>query len=596
VSSALSQSTPPARASRSTVLSALFVLALEGPLVVAQPAVAQPATAEVADRIDVTVLEVNVVVTDRHGIPATDLSRDEFRLVVNDRPVAIEYFSAFANGIDAVSPAARARETEDAAAGATRPEPVAPVLAILWDAGSLAPQDGKQVLAGIDAEVDALLAATRGIMVAEYSERLSTVQPLTRSPELVRAAIDSLTGSLRSVTARADQRMLFRQIEVASSGSEPGQGGFDLDEARETAKSILFQITNKAVRDRNDFARRMAGLAELVDSLGAIEGRKELLYLGAGLELQPGGLELRVFEQKYQRAFPELVSQLKRELLDAQSVGELRQLTARAARQQVVFHTVLAGGPSWGGRSAESQTSEVDTARADQGIRQGELLSTLASATGGEVNLGRAKPKALLDRVRSGLANYYTLGFTVPDDAPPSMKVRVEVTRPKLEMRYWRNISRDVDTSLERVASGALIATTLDNPLRARVDRLETTPITKEQRQGSAELKGATAIVGFLIRVPVAELVLLPEGNLHRARLTFAVAARGPRGASSTPTRREASFEIANDRLLQAMTQDVAVPIQLAIAEGEHEIVVVVQDSVGERTSTLRLTSGRGEG
>jgi hypothetical protein len=260
-----------------------------------------------------------------------------------------------------------------------------------------------------------------------------------------------------------------------------------------------------------------------------------------------------------------------------------------------VFHAVQAGGARWGGRSAEFQTTEVDSALADQGMLQAELLATLAGQTGGEMHLGSARPKALFDRVRSGLGNYYTLAFTVPEDAPPALEIRVEATRPRLELRYWRNVSRDVDASLEGIARGALIATTLDNPMRARVDRLEVVPVTREQRRGRAELEGASAIVGFLVRVPVAELVLLPDGSLHRARLTHAVAARGPRGGSSTPTRRETSFEIANDRLLQAMAQDVAVPIQIAIAEGEYEIVVVLQDAIGERTSTLRFTAGRAE-
>ena len=568
----------------SSALSALSVLAFACPAVRAQPP-----TTQVEERVDVRVLEVNVVVTDRHGIPASDLGRDDFRLVIDDQPVAVEYFSVIAGGADAAPSAG-------SAAGAMRPEPLAPVLAILWDAGSLAPLDGKQALEGVDAEVDALLATTSGIMVAEYSERLTIVQPLTRSPELVRAALRSLQGSLRSMTARADQRTLFRQIEMASSGSEPGQTAFDLEAARATAETILFQITSQAQRDRSDFTRRMSGLAELVDSLGAVEGRKELIYLGGGLELQAGGLEARVFEQKYRSAFPDLVTRLQSEIHVVDNFSELRQLTARAARLQVVFHTVNAGRPIWRGRSAETHTLEVDTALSDQGIRQSELLSTLASATGGEANLGSAKPKALLDRVRSGLANYYTLGFTVPDGAPPSLKIRVEVTRPKLELRYWRNISRDVDSSIERAARGALIASALDNPLRARIDRLTTVPITREQQQDRADLKGASSIVDFVIRVPVAELVLLPEGSLHRARVSFAVAARGPRGASSTPVRREASFEIANDRLLQAMTQDVGVAVQVAIAEGEHEIVVVLQDSVGDRISTLRFTSGGAEG
>jgi VWFA-related protein len=562
----------------------------------APPQVADRIADHVADRIDVRVLEINVVVSDRHGIPITDVAREEFRLLVEDRPVAIEYFSNVQNGVDITAGQAAAEGDEDAAV--TPAAPVAPVLAILWDAGSLGPQEGKQVLEGLAAEIDALSAATRGIMVAEYSDRLSIVQPLTRSADLVKAALGSLTGDIRVATAQAEQRALFRQIELATSaGGAEQQGGFsslgssDADVAAAEAQSIFDQIVAQAGRDRRDFSRRMVGLAELVDSLGAIEGRKELLFLGAGLELQPGGLELRLFEEKYGEAFPLLLSQLQGETFSSESVTELRQLTAQAARQQVVFHTVNAGRPRSTGRSAESRTFQVDAVLSDQGIRQGEFLSTLASATGGEASLGNAKPKILLDRVRAGLTNYYTLGFTVPDEAPKAMKIRVDVTRPKVQLRYWRNISRDVEMSLERVARGALIATTLDNPLRARIDAVETTPVSKEQRQGRSDLKGASAVVSFLVRVPVAELVLLPEGNQHLARLTFAVVARGPRGAASTPIRRDVPFEIGNDRLLQAMTQDVAIPVQVAIGEGDHEVVIVVQDTVGERASTLRFTS-----
>lgn len=574
----------------------LWTLALLPPKpLFGQDQVPGPAS-RVSETINVNVLEINVVVTDRYGIPIGDLAREDFRLLVDGHEVPIDYFTSVEEGED------RTAQTASAVVGVA-PEvgspPAAsspdPVLAIFWDAGSLEPQDGKEVLAGLDAEIGALSEATSGMMVVQYTDHLEIVQPLTRSPELVRTALGSLSGAITTTASRARRRSLMRELEAAVAPGDPDSDNpvqrADFDVADSDAHTFYNQIEQQANLDRRDFVRRMTGLSELVASLGALEGRKELLYVGAGIDLEPGGLEMRLFEAKYRTAFPDLVTVLQSDIQSAEMTAALRQLTAQAARQQVVFHTINAARRRGSGRSAESHSAEVDAVLGDQSLREGELLATLAGVTGGETSLGNAKPKALLDRVRSGLDNYYSLGFTIPDGAPSEMKIRVEVDRPKLKLRYFRNISRDLDRSLETKARGALLASNLENPLRAHIEALKAEPIDRELLRSRPDLKGASAVLSFLIQLPVAELVLLPQGDKHVARVTVVVAARGPGGGTSEPIRKEVPFAIGNDKLLQAMAQDVAVPVQMAVGGGEQEVVVVLEDTIGERSSTLRFSN-----
>ncbi|MEO8198296.1 MAG: hypothetical protein ABI689_16375, partial [Thermoanaerobaculia bacterium] len=60
-------------------------------LVVAGPAAAQGDSPSFGERVDVEVVNVDVVVTDRSGARITDLLREDFRIEVDGKPVPIDY-------------------------------------------------------------------------------------------------------------------------------------------------------------------------------------------------------------------------------------------------------------------------------------------------------------------------------------------------------------------------------------------------------------------------------------------------------------------------------------------------------------------------
>ena len=105
---------------RPALASVGFSLALVAAVSLAQ---AQPPAGETAgesfgERVDVEVVNVDVIVTDREDSRVLDLGRDDFELLVDGRPVAIEYFAAPRLAGAAVAPPALAPERIPELAGA----------------------------------------------------------------------------------------------------------------------------------------------------------------------------------------------------------------------------------------------------------------------------------------------------------------------------------------------------------------------------------------------------------------------------------------------------------------------------------------------
>src|SRR5687768_11333164 len=76
--------------------AAVLLCALAAPAAPQQATQPAPAPAEQTffEVIDVRVVNVEVVVTDREGKPVPGLAREDFELLENGRPVEINYFHA----------------------------------------------------------------------------------------------------------------------------------------------------------------------------------------------------------------------------------------------------------------------------------------------------------------------------------------------------------------------------------------------------------------------------------------------------------------------------------------------------------------------
>ena len=78
-----------------TITASMMIVALTW---IASPGAAQTARRTYTDTLEVRVLNLEVVVSDRDGQRVPDLTTNDFTLYVDDEPVPIEYFTEVRDG------------------------------------------------------------------------------------------------------------------------------------------------------------------------------------------------------------------------------------------------------------------------------------------------------------------------------------------------------------------------------------------------------------------------------------------------------------------------------------------------------------------
>jgi hypothetical protein len=107
-----------------------------------------------------------------------------------------------------------------------------------------------------------------------------------------------------------------------------------------------------------------------------------------------------------------------------------------------------------------------------------------------------------------------------------------------------------------------------------------------------------TFLVPVMIRIPIGELVLLPEEGRHRAQVSVYSVVFDQAGRSSDVHERSYPIEIENQHLLTAVEQEAKFTIGMVLREGPHRIAISIRDesSATESTAVVDVMVGNGEG
>jgi hypothetical protein len=210
-------------------------------------------------------------------------------------------------------------------------------------------------------------------------------------------------------------------------------------------------------------------------------------------------------------------------------------------------------------------------------ITADEAVVSLAVATGGRTLVNNRQLDDQLADVANELGSYYSLGF-VPQHARDGQyhRIRVDVAGRGLTVRH-REGYRDrsvVDRAEDATLAAAVIGET-HNPLHIVVD----------SRVGEPRPDG-NFTVSVVVRVPLREIALLPQGEEHRGRLAVLVVVRDAEGGLSEILRREVPIAVPNAQVFAAMSQTADVEMSLVMRPGPQRLAVGVCDVYGEIEST----------
>lgn len=507
-------------------------------LVAATAAVAQPSTPPPTflEALGVRLVNVGALVTDKTGRPIVDLERSDFELREDGKKVEITHFEG-------------PRVVE---AGTAESKRVEGWVVILIDNFGISPLSKQRVLASARDYVTSNLGSGLRFAVASYDGYLQVRQTFTEDEALLVAALDGLEeldalGLARRSERWADLRDSFETLRAIHS--------LTLDPAREDdvprhLNSYVSTVQSYAERVRHQTSSVFYALSHMVNALGALPGRKALVFVSEGQPMRPGEEFLqaglgqlgdlpqtsRTGEEARQAAINQRSAQLGA-LSDMGTVAThgrvsennqgppgLQQLTATATSNRVSIYSLKADGFS-GGLPAEfaGDTAGVFTP-AIQSVRDRNLLETLqvmAGQTGGEARVG-AGLDGLLERASADLGQQYSLAFAPErpaDGRYHELKLKVKRKGARVRSRAGY-IDKTVGAKLADRATTSLLLGIDDNPHGVRLEVGQTRPAGKKDQ----------VEVALVVHIPLGDLVLSSRDGFYEAETQLFLAARDSQG------------------------------------------------------------------
>lgn len=517
----------------------------------------QPVFSEV---VQVHVVNVDVYATDKKGNPIRDLTAADFEISEDGKPMEITHFSLL------TAEKGAAGDAEPSSGPATRPSEVvagesgsAPPDRRLWlvvyiDNTNLRTFDRRRVLGQLREFLAQGVDTQAEVMVASYDRALNIRLPFTSDPARVTESLIELEAT-RCEGARydADRRDLLRRLDVVSNQIEAVQM------LRPYADQILHDLT-----------LTLEALQEMVEEISGLPGRKAILYVSSGL---PRLAAMDLF-MDIENRFPTGYALYKKNPFNA--TGLFDELTATANAHGVILYTLGAGGvPASGSGGVEKEglrdTAAVDSLETDRSTNLQLPLRHLAADTGGQAILNRNDLLPALRKVADDFRTYYSLGYT-PDHAGDGQfhNIAVEVRRPGVRLRYQSGYrDKSANTRMSEGVRAALTHAVDDNPLGVVVE------VGVE-----SEADEDRYLVPIQVTIPLAEVVLLPDGEVSRGRLRLFLAAMDKEGRTTEVAEIPSEIELVEGDP-RGRPDQWRFSTNLRMRGGQHTIALGVRDELG---------------
>lgn len=533
------------------------------------------------DKIDVSIVNVEVFVTDDDGKRVVGLGLGDFEILEDGQPVEITNFFATSRP-DRLLRSPEAGQPQPAERPKTGARPVLPPdqqlnLIVYVDHFNLRPANRRRLLDELDGFLEDRLIQGDNVMLIGAYRTAEVVTPLTRN----RRQIDEGLARLgRAATYRqvddAQRRRVMRQMNSAALEGE-------LESAIQFVRSYVQGA-------RHDLDTSAAALRRVVRSLAGLPGRKAVLYVSEGLPQRPG-------EELYQDLLDRFGIRSIREAQlagvrvnpSADALGEdasfvLDDIAREANAHQATLYPIDATGPVGAPSLSSEHPSVVGGTMGNTGLdamlanNLQEPLIDMAEATGGRTVLGTFAFEEALTDVADDFDSFYSLGYQSSHRGDGEFHdIVVRVKRSGLAVRHRSGF---IDKPMaERVADRTLASVLFNleaNPLGVGIDFGR----PKKAKRGRF-------LLPVLVRVPLSSITLLPSGAGAEGRLRFYLSVQDEDGAVSDMHRKLYPVTLEADQLAEARGREMGYAVDLLVRPGLAKVGVGVWDEVSDSESFL---------
>ncbi len=553
---------------------------------------AQP-TQPFVESVDVQVVEVDVVVTDRKGRPVKGLNREDFELYVDGEPVEVANF--YESAISAVEErTGRRNQTRTAVRSEARPGAAdgGPLTVIFYlDDPNIYPTHRTRLLRRLETAVEPWRALEASFMLARFVNRLEVLVRPTRDLDAILAGAAAVPkGSPRAIQ-NGDGARRFAIKSVIDSYETCRMMAF-CSPCVDNWGEMLSAARQYADNEATSAAIAVDGLADLVTTLAGMPGKKAVVHITDGLPQRPGISVLDYLGNELCRDLrPSAPSETMSEMTQYDESRRFNRIAAHANANRVTFYGLDAAGL----RSASPDIS-LDNPRMGPSFQNVSLramnaqsgLHLLAQETGGKALTNANDLAILLDDVSKQFAASYSLGFIEDEqerDRVRQIRVLLAPGASKGRRIEYRRTYRakPLDERLaERLLSVAYLGAP-ENPLGANVELGGTTPLEKKVHE-----------LTVAVSVPADAIVTLPgktgaTGNASGEVRLWLVAVEDEKGARTTV--RQKTVTVGGATGIPAVDGAYRVEVAMNLPEGGYQVAVGVRDETSGVMSLLTAAS-----
>jgi VWFA-related protein len=536
-------------------LTAAELAAQTAPAPAQKPAQERPMP-PVSESVEVSVTNVEVVVTDSKGRRVSDLARDEFEVYQDGMLQKITNFYAVSGG-KVVLEDGKVVALDSPAAAAELPVELKARYIIFVDNLNIQPQNRNRMFERLQDFVRQTIGSRAEAMIVTYNRSLKVRRKFTSEPSEIVAMLEEIKRETGGGTNLASERRdALHQIDESKSASEASAI------ARTFARSL-----------RNDLEFLVDALKNTMNSLAGIEGRKVLVYVSEGI---PSSAGLELFDQ-VQRKYSAGAGTATLEQFEFDMNARYAGVIQSANAQGVTIWALDASGLTTE-QLVSAENRSFDTRPNDFILRQNYQapLQLMAEQTGGMAAVNTNDWKRSLDELAADFTNFYSLGYRTTKaavDRPHSVEVRVK--RKGLHVRARKGfLEKTIETRAAEGVVASLHYSRDDNPLGISVSVGTQKPRDRD-----------TFTVPVRIAVPIGKLGLVPVGDHYEATFFVYVVARDTAEKQSDLAIQRQVVTVPTKDLDQAQHKDWYYDFTMTVGPGGQRIAFAVRDGISNQVS-----------
>ena len=537
-------------------LAARRLIAVSAILLLTATMAAQPAPFTTGETIDVSIVNVDVVVTDRDGKRVRGLTRDDFEIHENGVRQELSNFAEYTGGGDRIGVEGVAAPAEEAAPRQPRN------LLIFIERMRLPNFAAEPMIDEIRNVVRRTIGPGDAVSIVVWSRHGGTEHvELTGDLEKIDATLVRLrrelqhaqidhTAMLREETASVRQ---FERDTGSPPSAQPG-GGLSL------AMLVAYGEMKVRVNAINSAINTMAG----------VEGKKVMLLAARRLGAVAGA------EYAHAAGFNPIPYDL-RQRYGTESL--IRSISDMANASGVTVYPLYPIGLGTAMPDAGTEHPETPMGAWLTFQNETEAHAQIAQRTGGLSARSAKDVIELLPEIGADLTDYYSLAYRVtPTGKDVGRDIVVKTKNPQLRVRARRQF---VEKSDETRMRDRLRATFFRAEEESQID-IDAT-IGERKRRGRSTLP-------LRVRIPISSLTVLPQGGgKHAGSFSVYVGAASDIDELSDITRRTQPFEINESQLAAAREGYFTYDLDVTVNPKAKYVAVGVLDDVGRTYGLLRL-------